>query len=122
MMSTSSVFTTATSAFSLLSLLSFKYTATIHDHQRNPSKVEMKLVSLMLAAATTILSVQACKCVYPNGGGEDVSQTQFCCTQEDGTFVDGNDCAAYSISNSLSEFESCCRTVQENSDCPCPTC
>lgn len=125
-----SVFTTTTSISSppplpslhhLHSCLSFRYTATTHN-QYKPVKVEMKLFSLIFVSAATILSVQACKCVDPNGGADNDVETAFCCAEEGGTFQDGNDCAANSISNELSEFESCCNGSGLNSDCSCPTC
>ncbi|EPE30109.1 hypothetical protein GLAREA_12832 [Glarea lozoyensis ATCC 20868] len=82
----------------------------------------MQFVKLMLVAAASILSVEACKCVNPNGGANNIGVTRSCCSQNKGTFVNGNDCNAGSISNRLSNFKNCCRGSGLNSDCSCPTC
>ncbi|KAH7310056.1 hypothetical protein BKA65DRAFT_575854 [Rhexocercosporidium sp. MPI-PUGE-AT-0058] len=81
----------------------------------------MQLLNLILVAATAILSVDACKCVNPNGGANNVGTTAFCCGQNQGTFIT-DDCRANSISNRLSNFKNCCRGSGLNSDCSCPTC
>jgi len=89
---------------------------------RTFQKSKMQLVRLILAAALTVLSVEACQCVNPEGGASNDGATGYCCGQEGGTFVGGNQCVAGSISNNLSGFEHCCRGSGLNSDCSCPTC
>jgi hypothetical protein len=104
------VFITATS-------VSFGYTSTLHK-QHKPQEVKMKLIiSLILMVATTGLSVQACKCVNPDGGADNDGVTESCCFSIGGTFQDGNDCAAVSISNNLTGFLDCCKENGLNSDC-----
>ncbi|KAF3491805.1 uncharacterized protein GIQ15_01322 [Arthroderma uncinatum] len=73
--------------------------------------------SNILIAAMAMLSTSAlaCKC-YVNGN-QDTAKTQSCCGQLGGIFANGNDCAASSISEHLSNFRSCCGG---QSDCDYP--
>jgi hypothetical protein len=102
--------------FIIATSVSFGYTSTLHK-QHKPQKVKMKLISLILMVATTGLSVQACKCVNPDGGADNDGVTESCCFDLDGTWQDGNDCAAVSISNNLTGFLNCCKDSGLNSDC-----
>jgi hypothetical protein len=100
----------------------FKHTTTTRNQTHTYlSTSKMQLFNLMLVAAASTLSVEACKCVNPNGGANNVDRTRFCCKQNSGTFV-SDDCRAGSISNRLSNFKTCCRGKDLNSDCSCPTC
>ena len=76
-----------------------------------------------LIAFTAILGIaSACKCT---AGADNSAFTEICCGRLNGNFVNGNDCAAGSISESLSDFKRCCGDVggpDWGSDCDCPTC
>ncbi|KAL4746938.1 hypothetical protein BDW72DRAFT_197197 [Aspergillus terricola var. indicus] len=69
-------------------------------------------LSLLALLSTPSL---ACKCFVNNR--QDNSRTESCCRQLNGVFRDGNDCAANSISERLSQFRSCCGG---QSDCDFP--
>jgi hypothetical protein len=80
----------------------------------------MNFFALILVAVTTAISAEACKCL-DNGGGNNVGNTQNCCSSLGGSFQDGNDCAASSISEHLSNFRSCCQSDgSATSDCDFP--
>lgn len=79
--------------------------------------VEMQFHNLVLMFAASILVIpsEACKC---DVDGQAVTvYTQGCCQTLGGVFQYGNDCAASSISDILSEFQWCCMGVNANSDC-----
>ncbi|KAH9932129.1 uncharacterized protein BXZ73DRAFT_101504 [Epithele typhae] len=81
----------------------------------------MKLLNLVVLAAAAAIPAQACKCIDSNGGQNAVN-TQFCCASLDGSFQFGDDCAASSISQHLSNFRSCCRIRgSQTSDCNFPS-
>ena len=90
----------------------------------------LNINSIMLLAVAAMLSVptNACKCRDGSGNAVD-SATHACCNLVNGVFQDGNDCKASSISELLSNFETCCQesgtgtgTTEWTSDCHCPTC
>lgn len=76
----------------------------------------MQLSSIITLTIAAILSgpTLACKCT--TNGSEDSARTESCCGSLSGTYSDG-DCAAGSISESLSDFRSCCGGL---SDCDFP--
>ncbi|KAJ5744844.1 hypothetical protein N7533_009714 [Penicillium manginii] len=76
---------------------------------------------LVTVAALTV-PTYACKCIV--NGEQDTPRTQSCCDALGGTFQDGNDCQADSISDGLSIFDNCCGGVSttSGSDCDCPDC
>lgn len=76
----------------------------------------MQFSSLFTIAVATMLSAPAlaCKCT---SGSNNEALTKSCCGQLSGT-VNGNDCAASSISEHLSNFRSCCGG---QSDCDYPS-
>ncbi|KAH9934079.1 uncharacterized protein BXZ73DRAFT_46018 [Epithele typhae] len=80
----------------------------------------MKFLALVVLAVAAVIPAQACKCI-DIGGSQDVGNTQSCCAALNGSFQDGNDCAADSISERLSNFRSCCVSLgSETSDCNFP--
>jgi hypothetical protein len=75
---------------------------------------------IMLGIAAMLSTAEACKCLN-SGGDENIGGTAYCCGQLDGSFQDGNDCAADSISEHLSEFRYCCEdNGSVTSDCDFP--
>ncbi|QPG95580.1 hypothetical protein C2857_001274 [Epichloe festucae Fl1] len=77
----------------------------------------MKLLASIVTVVAMVSSVEACKCVGPNGNNVDA--TNSCCTQAGGSPSDG-DCPSNLISQTLSNFASCCSGFQTKSDCTCP--
>ncbi|KAK7048711.1 hypothetical protein R3P38DRAFT_2871046 [Favolaschia claudopus] len=83
----------------------------------------MQLSKLFFATIVAFASGSAaCKCVI--NGGSHPEATGPCCQSLNGNF-DGNDCAAGSISEHLSNFRACCHTwllnnVPLTSDCDFP--
>ena len=79
----------------------------------------MKFLALVLTVAAAI-PAEACKCI-DFSGDNNLSNTLHCCVLLDGEFHGGNDCAASSISDYLSNFRACCRTRGSvTSDCDFP--
>lgn len=71
-----------------------------------------------LFVASMALSSLACKCVQD---GANDAATSTCCTSLGGRYS-GNDCAADTISESLSNFRQCCENQDSalTSDCDFP--
>ena len=76
----------------------------------------MQLSSIITFTIATMLSGTAFACKCTTNGSEDTARTESCCGSLSGTYSDG-DCAANSISESLSDFRSCCGGL---SDCDFP--
>ncbi|XWX02030.1 hypothetical protein V2A60_010062 [Cordyceps javanica] len=77
----------------------------------------MQFIIVAAALLTSLSSgVMACKC-YDSNGQQNVGNTQGCCRDLRGVFQYGNDCAASSISEHLSDFRRCCGGY---SDCDYP--
>lgn len=72
-------------------------------------------MAVVAAAAVLATPALACKCFV--NGNQDDGKTQSCCNELNGVFRYGNDCAASSISEHLSNFRSCCGG---QSDCDYP--
>ena len=72
-----------------------------------------------LPLASLALTASACKCV--RDGTNEVDATAKCCDFKKG-IMDGDDCAADSISEKLSGFRKCCAGEDEKltSDCDFP--
>jgi hypothetical protein len=81
----------------------------------------MRLFDL-IAVAFTVLAIPAYACKCARDGLDDPSSTQTCCDLVSGTFQDGEDCQADSISDYLEAFSICCSNHGFPSDCDCPTC
>ncbi|KAJ6133460.1 hypothetical protein N7471_008675 [Penicillium samsonianum] len=81
----------------------------------------MRFFDLILVSITA-LSVPAYACKCTRDGLDDPSSTQTCCDEVSGTFQDGEDCQASSISDFLEAFSICCSNHGFPSDCDCPTC
>jgi hypothetical protein len=79
----------------------------------------MRFLSSLAVVAALLVGTQACKCVNDY---VDNAATEACCNRLGGSFVNGNDCNADSISEQLSDFRNCCGESQLTSDCDCPTC
>ncbi|KAF9066378.1 hypothetical protein BDP27DRAFT_1227569 [Rhodocollybia butyracea] len=80
----------------------------------------MNLLAFVLVAVLAAIPAHACKCLDP-GGANNVGNTHNCCSKLNGSFQDGNDCAANSISEHLSNFRTCCeRSGSVTSDCDFP--
>ncbi|KZV92842.1 hypothetical protein EXIGLDRAFT_717812 [Exidia glandulosa HHB12029] len=80
----------------------------------------MKFLAIVLLAVAAAFPAEACKCLDV-GGGNNVGNTQNCCASLGGSFQGGNDCAASSISEHLSNFRSCCQSRgSQTSDCDFP--
>ncbi|EJD41978.1 hypothetical protein AURDEDRAFT_68161 [Auricularia subglabra TFB-10046 SS5] len=80
----------------------------------------MNFFALALLAIAAVVPAEACKCIN-SGGGNDVGNTETCCAQLNGSFQPGNDCAAGSISEHLSDFRACCQNSgSATSDCDFP--
>ncbi|KAH9934073.1 uncharacterized protein BXZ73DRAFT_46134 [Epithele typhae] len=80
----------------------------------------MKLLALIVLAVAAAIPAQACKGIDSNGS-ENVGNTQSCCESLNGSFHDGNDCAADSISEHPSNFRSCCESHgSQTLDCDFP--
>ena len=89
----------------------------------------LSVKSIMLLAVAAMLSVPICTCKCKDGSGNAVDgATESCCAEVGGVWQDGNDCQASSISELLSNFETCCQQAgtgtgtEWTSDCSCPTC
>jgi hypothetical protein len=84
------------------------------------SNLKMKFISFAAIAATLFFNgAYACKCL---DGKENITRTtERCCLEQNGNYVNGGDCAANSISESLSNFASCCASDGYDSDCDCPS-
>ncbi|KAF9065654.1 hypothetical protein BDP27DRAFT_1228647 [Rhodocollybia butyracea] len=80
----------------------------------------MNFLAFVLVAIVAAIPAHACKCLDA-GGSNNVGNTQSCCGSLGGSFQDGNDCAAGSISEHLSNFRSCCEgDGSVTSDCDFP--
>ncbi|EEQ28201.1 conserved hypothetical protein [Microsporum canis CBS 113480] len=76
----------------------------------------MQFANIFITAiAMLTTSAVACKCFV--NGNQDNARTESCCGQLSGIFNNGDDCAASSISEHLSNFRSCCGG---QSDCDYP--
>ncbi|EJD41976.1 hypothetical protein AURDEDRAFT_168970 [Auricularia subglabra TFB-10046 SS5] len=81
----------------------------------------MNFVYLALMAIAAVVPAEACKCLDV-GGTNNVANTQNCCNNLGGSFVNGNDCNADSISEQLSDFRACCESAGSvTSDCDFPS-
>ncbi|KAH7119757.1 hypothetical protein B0J11DRAFT_534547 [Dendryphion nanum] len=85
----------------------------------------MRVLSFFLVALTAFSAAEGCKCII--AGRSDPTGTRVCCDNQGvrGRFQFGDDCAASSISGSLSAFSTCCRGYGSSrgggrSDCNCP--
>ena len=83
----------------------------------NHSIAKMQFNTILITLFALLASSDACKCVQ---GGSHPKATKACCNKLDGNFVGGNDCAAGSISEHLSEFRTCCKGKGFTSDCDFP--
>lgn len=80
----------------------------------------MQFSTIVLSAIAFFAGAEACKCLN-NGGGVNWGASEACCHQQNGSWRNGNDCAASSISEHLSNFRSCCkRSGAQTSDCDYP--
>ncbi|KAF9071090.1 hypothetical protein BDP27DRAFT_1291818 [Rhodocollybia butyracea] len=80
----------------------------------------MNFFAFILVAVVAAIPAHACKCLGA-GGANNVGHTKSCCASLSGSFQGGNDCAADSISEHLSNFRSCCqRDGSVTSDCDFP--
>jgi uncharacterized membrane protein len=77
----------------------------------------MRFLSLTAVAVAAMLSVPALSCKCFVNGNADNGRTESCCNDLHGVFRFGNDCAASSISEHLSNFRRCCGG---QSDCDYP--
>ncbi|KAF9066290.1 hypothetical protein BDP27DRAFT_1297472 [Rhodocollybia butyracea] len=81
----------------------------------------MNFLAFVLVAVVAAIPAHACKCLDA-GGANNVHNTKSCCADLNGSFQDGNDCAADSISERLSNFRSCCQVEGSvTSDCDFPS-
>lgn len=83
----------------------------------------MHFSKLLLLAVATILpaATSACKCIDRNTKVADTATTKAACADTGGK-MNGDDCAASSMSQSLHDFEDNCEGYGYDSDCPCSTC
>lgn len=67
-------------------------------------------------------AAQACKCVDKDTRVNNLAATKDCCETFGGTFSEGVDCTASTISERLTNFSACCGRTGDASDCPCMQC
>ncbi|KAA8629567.1 hypothetical protein SMACR_08681 [Sordaria macrospora] len=80
----------------------------------------MQFSTILLSAIAFFAGAEACKCLN-SGGGFNKGASEACCHQQNGSWRNGNDCAASSISEHLSNFRSCCKNSgAQTSDCDYP--
>ncbi|KAK1775034.1 hypothetical protein QBC45DRAFT_423335 [Copromyces sp. CBS 386.78] len=80
----------------------------------------MQFSTILLSAIAFFAGAEACKCFNSNGGFNK-GASEACCHQQNGSWRNGNDCAASSISEHLSNFRSCCKNSgAQTSDCDYP--
>ncbi|KAL0467555.1 hypothetical protein QR685DRAFT_481025 [Neurospora intermedia] len=80
----------------------------------------MQFSTVLLSAIAFFAGAEACKCLA-FGGNYDLGASHSCCDQQHGSWRNGNDCAASSISEHLSNFRTCCKSRgSQTSDCDYP--
>ena len=80
----------------------------------------MKFINIATIVTTILLNgAYACKCL--DGAVNIERTTQFCCLEQNGNYQSNGDCQAASISESLTNFASCCSSSGYESDCDCPS-